>query len=153
MIHYQVSVNDDQLQKFGRRLAGVNKAVEQTASRIERYAKQSIMLKPTKYKMRYKHGQRITRGRVIPVRRKIWSSMPGYAPNNDTGKLAGSIGSRVPSKGVAEAYVTAAYGTPLEFGWKMRKGGIVPARPFMRPAVDKAFQELTVKLQHRLDQA
>jgi hypothetical protein len=151
MIHYQVSVNDDQLRKFGRRLAGVNKAVEQTGPHIARFAKQSILLKPTKHKMRLKYGTRITRGKTVTVRRKIWSSVPGYAPNNDTGKLASSIGSRVPQKGVAEAYVTAKYATPLEFGWKMRKGGMVGARPFMRPAVDKAFAELTKKLQQRLN--
>lgn len=153
MIHYQVQVKDEQLRQFGRRLAGVNKAVEQTGPYIERYAKRSIVAKPTKYKMRIKYGVRVARGKNIVVRRKIWSSMPGYAPNNDTGKLAGSIGSRVPSKGVSEAYATAAYATPLEFGYKLRKGGSVPARPFMRPAVDKAFAELTVKLQKRLDKA
>lgn len=151
MIHYQVHVNDDQLRQFGRRLAGVNKAVEKTGPYIARYAKQSIMVKPTKYKMRIKYGVRVTRGQSITVRRKIWSSMPGYPPNNDTGKLANSIGFRVPSKGVAEAYATASYATPLEFGWRLRKGGTVPARPFMRPAVDRAFSELTVRLQNRLD--
>ena len=40
------------------------------------------------------------------------------------------------SKTSAEVRVGAKYGIPLELGWTAKSGGTVPARPFLRPAVE-----------------
>jgi hypothetical protein len=36
----------------------------------------------------------------------------------------------------AEVTVNAKYGVPLELGWISANGNHVPARPFLRPAVE-----------------
>lgn len=101
-------------------------AVGNAAADIEGNAKDSIMMSSGKYK-------------EYPGRKEHphFSSPPGTPPNADTGDLANSIYNKMTSKTSAEVRVGAKYGIPLELGWTAKSGGTVPARPFLRPAVEK----------------
>lgn len=59
-------------------------------------------------------------------------SLPGQAPNTDTGRLVGSAGSRVVERNMTETYVEAEYGPWLEFGTDK-----MAPRPALGPAFDE----------------
>ena len=96
-------------------------AVGKASADIEGEAKTSIVENSGKFKQYGDH----------------WSSPPGTPPNNDTGNLANSIGHRMLTATSAEVFVNAKYAVPLELGWMSQNGNHVPARPFLRPAVEK----------------
>jgi hypothetical protein len=120
------------LDSYRRNLGQLSVAVGTAAANIEGNAKQSIEMSNGQYKK-------------YPGRKEHphWSSPPGTPPNNDLGELANSIQSKMTGKTSAEVSVGAKYGIPLELGWMTQSGTHVPARPFLRPAVEKeapAFQ-------------
>lgn len=59
-------------------------------------------------------------------------SKPGQPPNTDTGRLVGSVSSRVVRKNVTETSVEAEYGVPLEYGTDK-----MAPRPALRPAFNE----------------
>jgi len=127
-----VSLKKVRLDSYQKNLRQLSVAVGTAAANIEGNAKQSIEMSSGQYKK-------------YPGRKEHphWSSPPGTPPNSDVGKLAGSIESKMTGKTSAEVKVNAKYGVPLELGWMSKSGNHVPARPFLRPAVEKeapAFQ-------------
>ncbi len=64
-------------------------------------------------------------------------SQPGKPPNNDTGVLANNIEAVLLEPLVAEVSSNAPYSAALEYGTSK-----VAARPFMRPARDKARKKV-----------
>lgn len=60
-------------------------------------------------------------------------SLPGHAPNTDTGRLVGSAQSAVVDRNKTETSVSAEYAAPLEFGTDK----MAP-----RPALGPAFEEM-----------
>ena len=132
MIKMSVSLKKVRLDSYQKNLRQLSVAVGTTAANIEGNAKQSIEMSNGQYKK-------------YPGRKEHphWSSPPGTPPNNDLGELANSIQSKMTGKTSAEVSVGAKYGIPLELGWMSKAGNHVPARPFLRPAVEKeapAFQ-------------
>ena len=132
MIKMSVSLKKVRLDSYQKNLRQLSVAVGTAAANIEGNAKQSIEMSSGQYKK-------------YPGRKEHphYSSPPGSPPNSDVGKLAGSIESKMTGKTSAEVKVNAKYGIPLELGWMSRGGNHVPARPFLRPAVEKeapAFQ-------------
>lgn len=134
MIKMGFSLKRVGLDSYRRNLSQLSVAVGNAAANIEGNAKDSIMMSSGQYKK-------------YPGRKEHphWSSPPGTPPNADMGGsgLAGSIQSKMTGKTSAEVKVGAKYGVPLELGWTSNNGGTVPARPFLRPAVEKeapAFQ-------------
>lgn len=128
MIKVSYSLKTTGLDSYRRNLSQLSVAVGNAAADIEGNAKDSIMMSSGKYK-------------EYPGRKEHphYSSPPGTPPNADMGMagLAGSIMSKMTSKTSAEVKVGAKYGIPLELGWTAKSGGTVPARPFLRPAVEK----------------
>jgi hypothetical protein len=127
-----VSLKKVRLDSYQKNLRQLSVAVGTAAANIEGNAKQSIEMSNGQYKK-------------YPGRKEHphWSSPPGTPPNNDLGELANSIQSKMTGKTSAEVSVGAKYGIPLELGWMSKSGNHVPARPFLRPAVEKeapAFQ-------------
>jgi hypothetical protein len=127
-----VSLKKVRLDSYQKNLRQLSVAVGTAAANIEGNAKQSIEMSSGQYKK-------------YPGRKEHphWSSPPGTPPNNDLGELANSIQSKMTGKTSAEVSVGAKYGIPLELGWMSKAGNHVPARPFLRPAVEKeapAFQ-------------
>jgi hypothetical protein len=127
-----VSLKKVRLDSYQKNLRQLSIAVGTAAANIEGNAKQSIEMSNGQYKK-------------YPGRKEHphWSSPPGTPPNNDLGELANSIQSKMTGKTSAEVSVGAKYGIPLELGWISKAGNHVPARPFLRPAVEKeapAFQ-------------
>jgi hypothetical protein len=127
-----VSLKKVRLDSYQRNLRQLSVAVGTAAANIEGNAKQSIEMSSGQYKK-------------YPGRKEHphYSSPPGTPPNNDLGELANSIQSKMTGKTSAEVSVGAKYGIPLELGWMSKSGNHVPARPFLRPAVEKeapAFQ-------------
>ena len=59
-------------------------------------------------------------------------SLPGQAPNTDTGRLVGSAGSQVRAKNSTETFVEAEYASFLEFGTDK-----MAPRPALGPAFDE----------------
>ena len=120
------SLKSVKLDSYRRNLGQLSVAVGTAAANIEGNAKQSIEMSSGQYKK-------------YPGRKEHphWSSPPGSPPNNDLGELANSIQSKMTGKTSAEVSVGAKYGIPLELGWISRGGNHVPARPFLRPAVEK----------------
>ena len=134
MIKVSYSLKTTGADSYRRNLSQLSVAVGNAAANIEGNAKDSIMMSSGKYK-------------EYPGRKEHphWSSPPGTPPNADMGMagLAGSIMSKMTGKTSAEVNVGAKYGIPLELGWMSQNGNHVPARPFLRPAVEKetpAFQ-------------
>ena len=115
------SLKKVRLDSYQRNLRQLSQVVGKAAADIEGEAKASILKNSGKYKQYDNH----------------WSSPPGSPPNSDTGYLANSIGHRMTGATSAEVFVSAKYGIPLELGWISRGGNHVPARPFLRPAVEK----------------
>ena len=132
MIKMSYSLKSVKLDSYRKNLGQLSVAVGTAAANIEGNAKQSIELSSGQYKK-------------YPGRKEHphWSSPPATPPNNDLGELANSIQSKMTGKTSAEVKVGAKYGIPLELGWMTQSGTHVPARPFLRPAVEKeapAFQ-------------
>jgi hypothetical protein len=126
------SLKKVRLDSYQKNLSQLSVAVGTAAANIEGNAKDSIEMSSGQY-------------RKYPGRKEHphYSSPPGTAPNSDTGILAGSIYNKMTGKTSAEVRVDAKYGIPLELGWMSKAGNHVPARPFLRPAVEKeapAFQ-------------
>jgi hypothetical protein len=120
-----VSLKKVRLDSYQKNLRQLSVAVGNAAADIEGNAKQSIEMSSGQYKK-------------YPGRKEHphWSSPPGTPPNSDTGILAGSIYNKMTGKTSAEVRVNAKYGIPLELGWMSKAGNHVPARPFLRPAVE-----------------
>ena len=132
MIKMSFSLKKVRLDSYQKNLRQLSVAVGTAAANIEGNAKDSIEMSSGQY-------------RKYPGRKEHphYSSPPGTAPNSDTGILAGSIYNKMTGKTSAEVRVDAKYGIPLELGWMSQAGNHVPARPFLRPAVEKeapAFQ-------------
>jgi hypothetical protein len=132
VIKVSYSLKSVKLDSYRKNLGQLSVAVGTAAANIEGNAKQSIEMSSGQYKK-------------YPGRKEHphWSSPPGTPPNNDLGELANSIESKMTGKTSAEVKVGAKYGIPLELGWMTQSGTHVPARPFLRPAVEKeapAFQ-------------
>ncbi len=125
MIKMSVSLKKVRLDSYQKNLRQLSVAVGNAAADIEGNAKQSIEMSSGQYKK-------------YPGRKEHphWSSPPGTPPNSDTGILAGSIYNKMTGKTSAEVRVNAKYGIPLELGWMSKAGNHVPARPFLRPAVE-----------------
>jgi len=128
VIKMSFSLKKVRLDSYQKNLRQLSVAVGNAAAGIEGNAKDSIMMSSGQYKK-------------YPGRKEHphWSSPPGTPPNADMGGsgLAGSIQSKMTGKTSAEVNVGAKYGIPLELGWISRGGNHVPARPFLRPAVEK----------------
>ena len=120
MIKMSVSLKKVRLDSYQKNLRQLSQVVGKAAADVEGTAKDSILKGSGKYKQYGDH----------------WSSPPGSPPNSDTGNLANSIGHRMTGKTSAEVFVSAKYGVPLELGWMSKAGNHVPARPFLRPAVE-----------------
>jgi hypothetical protein len=120
------SLKKVRLDSYQKNLRQLSVAVGTAAANIEGNAKDSIEMSSGQY-------------RKYPGRKEHphYSSPPGTAPNSDTGILAGSIYNKMTGKTSAEVRVNAKYGIPLELGWMSKAGNHVPARPFLRPAVEK----------------
>jgi hypothetical protein len=114
------SLKKVRLDSYQKNLRQLSQVVGKAAADIEGEAKASILKGSGKYKQYDNH----------------WSSPPGSPPNSDTGFLANSIGHRMTGATSAEVFVSAKYGVPLELGWIAKSGNHVPARPFLRPAVE-----------------
>ena len=114
------SLKKVRLDSYQKNLRQLSQVVGKAAADIESESKASILKNSGKYKQYDNH----------------WSSPPGSPPNNDTGNLANSIGHRMTGATSAEVFVSAKYGVPLELGWIAKSGNHVPARPFLRPAVE-----------------
>lgn len=121
MIKMSYSLKRVGLDSYQRNLGRLSQAVGKAAADVEGTAKDSILKDSGKYKQYGAH----------------WSSPPGSPPNSDTGYLANSIGHRMIGATTAEVYANAKYAVPLELGWISASGGSVPARSFLRPAVEK----------------
>ena len=126
MIKMSFSLKKVRLDSYQKNLSQLSIAVGTAAANIEGNAKDSIEMSSGQY-------------RKYPGRKEHphYSSPPGTAPNSDTGILAGSIYNKMTGKTSAEVRVDAKYGIPLELGWMSKAGNHVPARPFLRPAVEK----------------
>ena len=132
MIKMGFSLKRVGLDSYRRNLSQLSVAVGTAAANIEGNAKDSIEINSGRYKEYYGRKEH-----------PHYSSPPVTPPNSDTGDLANSIQSKMTGKTSAEVNVGAKYGIPLELGWTSKSGGTVPARPFLRPAVEKeapAFQ-------------
>lgn len=125
MIKMSFSLKKVRLDSYQKNLRQLSVAVGTAAANIEGNAKNSIETNSGQYKEYY--------GRV---EHPHYSSPPGTPPNSDTGILAGSIYNKMTGKTSAEVRVNAKYGIPLELGWMSKAGNHVPARPFLRPAVE-----------------
>ena len=115
-----VSLKKVRLDSYQKNLGKLSMAVGKAAADVEGRAKESILKSSGKYRQYGDH----------------FSSPPGTPPNSDTGTLAGSIYNKMTGKTSAEVLVDAKYGVPLELGWISKAGNHVPARPFLRPAVE-----------------
>ena len=120
MIKMGFSLKKVRLDSYQKNLGKLSMAVGKAAADVEGRAKESILKSSGKYRQYGDH----------------FSSPPGTPPNSDTGTLAGSIYNKMTGKTSAEVVVDAKYGVPLELGWISKAGNHVPARPFLRPAVE-----------------
>ena len=126
MIKMSFSLKKVRLDSYQKNLRQLSQVVGKAAADIQGKASESIAMSSGKYREYYGRSEH-----------PHWSSPPGLPPNSDTGTLAGSI---KPKRLTATSYlvvVEAKYGVPLELGWIAKSGNHVPARPFLRPAVEK----------------
>ena len=126
MIKMSYSLKRVGLDSYQRNLGRLSQAVGKAAADVEGTAKDSIVMSSGRYKEYYGRKEH-----------PHFSSPPGTPPNSDTGNLANSIGHRMIGTTTAEVYANSKYAVPLELGWTAKSGGTVPARPFLRPAVEK----------------
>jgi phage gpG-like protein len=108
------------IETYRKNLGRLSQVVGKAAADVEGEAKASILKNSGKYKQYGNH----------------WSSPPGSPANSDTGFLANSIQHKMLTATSAEVTVNAKYAVPLELGWISANGNHVPARPFLRPAVE-----------------
>lgn len=134
----RVVLTDNIIPQLRKRLpAAVDAVVQKTAAEVEKNAKEA-MEGP-------KHGRTY---RVSKTGKAHTASAPGEAPAIDTGLLHSSIMHYSEGVGKASVDVYADYGRDLEFGTRK-----MAARPFLRPAVEKAakaFFEALRQLEKRL---
>jgi len=120
VIKVSYSLKQVNLQAYQKNLGRLSQVVGKAAADIQGEASKSIAMNSGKYRQYGDH----------------WSSPPGTPPNSDTGTLAGSIKAKPLTATSYLVVVEAKYGVPLEFGWISKAGNHVPARPFLRPAVE-----------------
>ena len=120
MIKMSFKLKSTGIESYRKNLGRLSQVVGKAAADIEGEAKASILKNSGKYKQYGNH----------------WSSPPGSPPNSDTGFLANSIQHKMLTATSAEVTVNAKYAVPLELGWISANGNHVPARPFLRPAVE-----------------
>jgi hypothetical protein len=119
------SLKKVRLDSYQKNLRQLSQVVGKAAADIQGEASKSIAMTSGKFREYYGVKEH-----------PHWSSPPGLPPNSDTGTLANSI---KPKRLTATSYlvvVEAKYGVPLELGWMSKSGNHVPARPFLRPAVE-----------------
>jgi NADH:ubiquinone oxidoreductase subunit 2 (subunit N) len=114
------SLKQVKLQAYQQNLGKLSMVVAKAAADVQGEASKSIAMNSGKYRQYGDH----------------WSSPPGTPPNSDTGTLAGSIKTKPLTATSYLVVVEAKYGVPLELGWISKAGNHVPARPFLRPAVE-----------------
>ena len=131
-MNISVSLNTASLDAYKANLDKITLVVGKAAADVEANAKDSIVTNSGQYR-EYRSGKD---NEIVH-----WSSPPGSPPNSDTGNLANSINHSMMAsraKGVtALVKADAKYAVPLELGWTSKGGNIVPARPFMIPALMK----------------
>jgi hypothetical protein len=120
MIKMSFKLKSTGIETYRKNLGRLSQVVGKAAADVEGEAKASILKNSGKYKQYGNH----------------WSSPPGSPPNSDTGFLANSIQHKMLTATSAEVTVNAMYAVPLELGWISANGNHVPARPFLRPAVE-----------------
>jgi hypothetical protein len=120
VIKVSYSLKQVNLQAYQKNLGRLSQVVGKAAADIQGEASKSIAMNSGKYRQYGDH----------------WSSPPGTPPNSDTGTLAGSIKAKPLTTTSYLVVVEAKYGVPLELGWISKAGNHVPARPFLRPAVE-----------------
>ena len=120
MIKVSYSLKQVNLQAYQKNLGRLSQVVGKAAADIQGEASKSIAMNSGRYRQYGDH----------------WSSPPGTPPNSDTGTLAGSIKAKPLTATSYLVVVEAKYGVPLELGWISKAGNHVPARPFLRPAVE-----------------
>ena len=120
MIKMSYSLKQVNLQTYQKNLGRLSQVVGKAAADIQGEASKSIAMNSGKYRQYGDH----------------WSSSPGTPPNSDTGTLKGSIMAKPLTATSYLVVVDAKYGVPLELGWISKAGNHVPARPFLRPAVE-----------------
>lgn len=120
MIKVGFSLKQVKLQAYQQNLGKLSMVVAKAAADIQGEASKSIAMNSGKYRQYGDH----------------WSSPPGTPPNSDTGTLTGSIKAKPLTATSYLVVVEAKYGVPLELGWISKAGNHVPARPFLRPAVE-----------------
>lgn len=107
----------------GRIDAGVLNGLRALALIAQGHAQQAVLHGPKTGRI-YKRGARTHR-----------ASAPGEAPANDFGFLAQSLKIEVTQKLVVDLRALAPYAVHLEYGTRK-----MAARPFLRPAAEKAGQ-------------
>ncbi len=120
MIKMSYSLKQVNLQAYQKNLGRLSQVVGKAAADIQGEASKSIAMNSGKYRQYGDH----------------WSSPPGTPPNSDTGTLKNSIKAKPLTATSYIVVVEAKYGVPLELGWISKAGNHVPARPFLRPAVE-----------------
>lgn len=119
----------------------INKAVVKTANEVRNNAIKSISREQSMGRV-YTHyfTAMLPNGALIEGKKRNkphTASAPGDAPNTDSGTLVRSIAVENPRKGLSYVGTSVEYGKHLEFGTRR-----MAARPWLRPAMDKAAPEL-----------
>lgn len=125
MIRMNVSVRTDSLRTYIANYGLLAQVVSATAANIESEAKTSIRRRQSKGKP-YERGGKIH-----------YAAEPGNPPNQDIGKLAGSMNHKMTGPTSAEVRAPAEYAIPLEIGWISKNGKHQGPFPFIVPAVKK----------------
>ena len=120
MIKMSFKLKSTGIETYRKNLGKLSMVVAKAAADVQGEASKSISMNSGKYRQYGDH----------------WSSPPGTPPNSDTGTLAGSIKAKPLTATSYLVVVEAKYGVPLELGWISKAGNHVPARPFLRPAVE-----------------
>ena len=130
-----VEVKIQNLEQYGRRLTQLNRIVKSYLAWNRREIRKSITKVQSKYRKYYGPGGKVH-----------YSSAPGLPPNNDTGKLRRGVEYRMtgPASGVIGVY-NVPYAAYLEYGIRR------PARPFIKPIVDKTYPVLLKVIKSAMD--